>query len=127
MKSRDNAVRVKDFAVREKRRRLGQLDLMINEFNRMADELTVQIESEERKSGISDVSHFAYSTFAKAARLRRDNILNSREDLASKRAAALDELTSAEAELSRAEALDQREGRTPAPIIPRSNASAMIG
>jgi hypothetical protein len=127
MKSRDNAVRVKDFAVREKRRRLGQLDLMINEFNRMADELTVQIESEERKSGISDVAHFAYSTFAQAARLRRDNILNSREDLASKRAAALDEVTNAEAELSRAEALDQREGRTPAPIVPRSTASAMIG
>jgi hypothetical protein len=127
MKSRDNAVRVKDFAVREKRRRLGQLDLMINEFNRMADELTVQIENEERKSGIGDPTHFAYPTFAKAARLRRENILNSREDLAAKRAVATEELAVAESELARAEALDQREGRTPAPIVPRNTASAMIG
>ena len=34
MKSRESAVRVKEFAVREKRRRLSQLDLMIAEFNR---------------------------------------------------------------------------------------------
>jgi hypothetical protein len=127
MKSRDNGVRVKEFTVREKRRRASQLDLMINEFNRMADELTLQIESEERKSGITDYNNFAYPTFAKAARQRRDNIINSRQDLIDKRQAAQDELVIAEAELARAEALDQREGRTPAPLTPRNNASAMIG
>lgn len=127
MKPRENAVRVKEFAVREKRRGLAQLDLMITEFNRMADDLTVQIESEERKAGITDVGHFAYPTFAKAARLRRENILNSRQDLADKRAAAVEALAEAEGELARAAALDQREGRTPAPVIERTNPSAMIG
>ena len=127
MKSRENAVRVKEFAVREKRRRLAQLDLMIGEFNRMADELTHQIEIEERKAGITDPSNFAYPTFAKAARLRRDNILNSQRDLADKRAAAVDEVTIAEGELSRAEALDHREGRVPAPLPERNDAGSMIG
>ena len=127
MKPRESAVRVKEFAVREKRRRLAQLDLMIGEFNRMADELTLQIESEERKAGITDPAHFAYPTFAKAARQRRDNILNSRQDLADKRAAAVEEVAGAESELARAEALDQREGRTPAAEPVRSNPSAMIG
>jgi hypothetical protein len=127
MKSRENAVRVKEFAVREKRRRLAQLDLMIGEFNRMADELTHQIEIEERKAGITDPSNFAYPTFAKAARLRRDNIKNSQADLADKRAAAVDDVTIAEGELSRAEALDHREGRVPAPLPERNDASSMIG
>ncbi len=127
MKSRENAVRVKEFAVREKRRRLAQLDLMIGEFNRMADELTHQIEIEERKAGITDPSNFAYPTFAKAARLRRDNIMNSQQDLADKRAAAVDDVTIAEGELSRAEALDHREGRVPAPLPERNDAGSMIG
>jgi hypothetical protein len=127
MKPRESAVRVKEFAVREKRRRLAQLDLMISEFNRMADELTLQIESEERKAGITDPGHFAYPTFAKAARLRRDNIINSRQDLADKRAAAVDEVNAAEGELARAEALDQREGRVQPTVPVKSNASAMIG
>lgn len=127
MKPRENAVRVKEFAVREKRRRLAQLDMMIAEFNRMADDLTVQIEVEERKAGITDPAHFAYPTFAKAARLRRDNVLTSRQDLADKRAAAVEDVAQAESELARAEALDHREGRTPTPIEPKPNPSAMIG
>jgi flagellar protein FliJ len=127
MKSRENAVRVKEFAVREKRRRLAQLDLMIAEFNRMADDLTVQIESEERKGGISDPGHFAYPTFAKAARVRRDNVLASRQDLADKRALAVEDVAQAESDLARAEALDQREGRTSTPEPARVDPSAMIG
>jgi flagellar protein FliJ len=127
MKSRESAVRVKEFAVREKRRRLAQLDLMIAEFNRMADDLTVQIELEERKAGITDEKHFAYPTFAKAARLRRENVLNSRLDLAEKRAAAVEEVAAAEGELARAEALDQREGRTPSAVPERPSNSGLIG
>jgi flagellar protein FliJ len=127
MKTRENAVRVKEFSVREKRRRLAQLDVMIAEFNRMADDLTVQIESEERKAGITDPNNFAYPTFAKAARARRDNVLASRQDLADKRAVAVEEVAEAETDLARAEALDQREGRTAAPEPVRTNPSAMIG
>ena len=47
MKSRENLVRLKQFQVNEKRRQLMQLDMMIAEFDRMANELDIQIASEE--------------------------------------------------------------------------------
>lgn len=111
MKTRDNFVQLKRFQVREKSRQLGQLDLMIGEFERMAQELDVQIAAEEKKAGITDLNHFAYPTFAKAARQRRDNLLESRSGLEQQREAALRELAEAETELARAELLDTRDNR----------------
>lgn len=81
MKSHEGLVRLKLFQVKEKRRQLGQLDLMMGEFERMAAELDAQILSEEKKAGITDTTHFAYPTFAKAARQRRDNLFDSIRDL----------------------------------------------
>jgi len=75
MKPRESVVRLKMFQVREKRRQISQLDMMMGEFNRMASELEAQIVNEERKSGITDVNHFAYPTFARAARQRRENLM----------------------------------------------------
>ena len=125
MKSRENLVRLKQFQVNEKRRQLLQLDMMIAEFDRMAAELEIQINAEEKKAGITDLNHFAYPTFAKAARLRRDNLKNSQYDLAQQRSAAESLLAEAEAELSRAEMLESRDSKLrdsdPAPR------SAMIG
>jgi flagellar export protein FliJ len=108
MKSRENLVRLKQFQVNEKRRQLLQLDMMIAEFERMANELDVQIAAEEKKAGITDVNHFAYPTFAKAARQRRDNLLASQTDLAEQRAVAEATLAEAELELSKAEMLETR-------------------
>ena len=125
MKSRENLVRLKQFQVNEKRRQLLQLDMMIAEFDRMAAELEVQITAEEKKAGITDLNHFAYPTFAKAARLRRDNLKNSQYDLAQQRSAAESLLAEAEAELSRAEMLESRDSKLrDADPAPRS---AMIG
>ena len=93
----------------DKRRQLLQLDLMIAEFERMAGELEIQIVAEEKKAGITDISHFAYPTFAKAARLRRDNLKNSQHDLLQQRTVAESILAEAEAELSKAEALESRD------------------
>ena len=87
MKSRENLVRLKQFQVNEKRRQMLQLDMMIAEFDRMANELDIQIAAEEKKAGITDINHFAYPTFAKAARLRRDNLKNSQSDLAQQKKA----------------------------------------
>ena len=109
MKSRENLVRLKRFQVNEKRRQILQLDMMIAEFDRMATELELQIAAEEKKSGISDVNHFAYPTFAKAARVRRDNLKNSQADLAHQRQTADSLLAEAEAELSKAEMLETRD------------------
>ena len=111
MKSRENLVRLKQFQVNEKRRQLLQLDMMIAEFDRMATELEVQILAEEKKAGITDINHFAYPTFAKAARLRRDNLMNSQFDLAQQKSAAESILAEAEAELSKAEMLESRDSK----------------
>jgi flagellar export protein FliJ len=112
MKTRENLVRLKQFQVNDKRRQLLQLDMMIAEFDRMAGELELQIAAEEKKAGITDIHHFAYPTFAKAARLRRDNLKNSQHDLLQQRTAAETILAEAEAELSKAEALESRDART---------------
>lgn len=111
MKSRGNLVRLKQFKVNEKRRQLAQLDTMIAEFDRMAAELDAQIAVEESKSGITDTNHFAYPTFAKAARLRRDNLNNSRADLMQQKGAAEGELAEAISELEKAEQLENRDAR----------------
>jgi hypothetical protein len=125
MKSRENLVRLKQFQVNEKRRQLLQLDMMIAEFERMAGELEVQIAAEEKKAGITDLNHFAYPTFAKAARLRRDNLRNSQTDLVQQRSAAEAMLTEAQAELAKAEMLESRDGK--AREVETGNRSAMIG
>jgi flagellar export protein FliJ len=110
MKSRENLLRLKHFQVEDKTRQLTQIELMINEFTRMAEELDNQIRLEEERSGISDTSHFAYPTFAKAARQRRDNLMNSIEDLTEKRELAQQALADAEEELAKAQRLESRDG-----------------
>lgn len=125
MKSRENLVRLKQFQVNDKRRQLLQLDMMIAEFERMAGELELQIAAEEKKAGITDIHHFAYPTFATAARLRRDNLRNSQADLAQQRSVAESLLAEAEAELSKAEMLESRD--TKVREVEVNNRSAMIG
>jgi flagellar export protein FliJ len=109
MKSRESLVRLKLFQVNEKRRQLLQLDMMIAEFDRMAADLENQVAYEERKSGISDQNHFAYPTFAKAARQRRENLLVSQRDLKAQREGAAARLSEAEEELMKAEMLEGRD------------------
>jgi flagellar export protein FliJ len=110
MKSRsESLIRLKKFQVDEKRRQVAQIEAMIADFERMASELDQQIEIEQQKTGISDVAHFAYSTFAKAAMQRRDNLLASANDMKGTYEAAQDALAEAVEELKKVELLDQRE------------------
>jgi flagellar export protein FliJ len=109
MKSRDTLVRLKRFQVEEKRRRLAQIELMISEFNRMAGELDREIASEEQKSGVKDVSHYAYSTYARAARARRDNLLHSADELKGQLEEARTLFEHACEELEKAQVLEGRE------------------
>jgi flagellar export protein FliJ len=127
MKSRENLVRLKLFKVNEKRRQIEQLDTMMAEFDRIADELDTQIELEEKKSGITDQNHFAYPTFAKAARQRRDNLAASRAELQAQRETAEIALSEAEAELSKAEMLEGRDGKARDAQSNSVSRSAMIG
>jgi flagellar protein FliJ len=110
MKSRsESLIRLKKFQVDEKRRQVAQIEAMIADFERMASELDQQVEIEQQKTGISDVAHFAYSTFAKAALQRRDNLLRSAADMRVTLEAAQDALAEAVEDLKKVELLDQRE------------------
>jgi len=110
LKSRsESLIRLKKFEVDEKRRQVMQIEMMIADFERMAGELDQQIEIEQTKTGISDVAHFAYSTFAKAALARRDNLLSSAHGMRDKLEAAQDTLAESIEDLKKVELLDQRE------------------
>lgn len=100
MKSREPLIRAKRFQIDDARRRLGQIDTMIHEFERMAAELDRDIAAEEQRSGQSDPRHFAYPPLALAARTRRDNLRRSVDDLRSQRAEAETALAEAEADLA---------------------------
>ena len=109
MKSRESLVRLKEFQVKDKRRQLSQLQLMMSEFERMSKELETQSAIEEKKSGITDPSHFAYPTFAKAAMTRRDNLMGSANDLRGQLDAAQAALSEAVEEMKKIELLEERD------------------
>lgn len=81
MKSRESALRAKRFEVAEKARKAEDLQSMTRDFETMASDLERQILAEEERTGVKDAAHFSYSTFAKAAALRRDKLLVSVADL----------------------------------------------
>ncbi len=112
MKSRESVLRLKRFQVQEKARQLAQIETMVSQFKSMSDDLDAQIAYEEKKAGIEDVEHFAYPTFAKAARLRRENLQTSIQDLNDQHGAAKVALSEVEEELAKAEKLEQRDGKS---------------
>ena len=129
MKSRESVLRLKRFQVQEKARQVAQIETMVSEFDRMAADLDSQIAYEEKKAGIDDQSHFAYPTFAKAARLRRENLSTSIQDLKEQHSAAKLALQEVEEELAKAEKLEERDGKSIEPVEPTRDphAHAMIG
>lgn len=109
MKSRDTLIRLKRFQVEDRRRRVAQIELMIAEFTRMSADLDREIAAEEKRAGISDPTHFAYPTYARAAMTRRDNVMRSRRELEGQLDEARAAMEDARAELAKAESLDGRE------------------
>ena len=109
VKSLENAIRLKRFEVDDKRRQVGQIMTMIEEFSRMIVSLDLEIEAEHRRTGIADDKHYAYSTFARAALQRRKNLQTSVDDLQHRLDTAEAALDLAEAELARDEERIARE------------------
>jgi flagellar export protein FliJ len=109
MKSRDALIRLKRFEVEEKRRKVADIEAMIGDFNHMAVDLDRQIAIEQERAGISDVNHYAYPTFAKAAIQRRNNLAASAADLAARLAAARGEFDEACEALKKIELLEERD------------------
>ena len=109
MKSRDTLIRLKRFQVEEKRRRVRQIEMMTAEFTRMISELDREIALEEKRAGITDPTHFAYPTYARAAASRRDNLRSSIAELSVQHDEAKGALDEAQAELQKHESIDGRE------------------
>jgi hypothetical protein len=109
MKPRDTALRLKRFEASEKARKLASIETMILDFENMALDLARQIAAEEERTGIKDPAHFAYSTFAKAAALRRTNLQTSVADLKLKLDAARREHEEAVMELRKLEPIESRD------------------
>jgi len=109
MKSRDSLVRLKKFQAEERRRRVIQIEAMIAEFARMSGELDREIAAEEQRSGIADPAHFAYSTYARSARGRRDNLDQSADELRQQLDQARAAHEEALEEVSRAQTLEGRD------------------
>jgi flagellar export protein FliJ len=109
MKSRESLIRLKRFQADDKRRQVTQIETMISEFERMARDLDDQINAEQERTGIKDVGHFAYPTFAKAAMQRRDNLLVSANELRGKLSGAQEQLAEAVEELKKFELLVERD------------------
>ena len=129
MKSRESVLRLKRFQVQEKARQVAQIETMVGEFNRMAEDLDSQIAYEEKKAGIDDQNHFAYPTFAKAARLRRENLTTSINELREQHSEAKLALADVEEELEKAEKLEERDGKSIEPVekAPEIDRQYMIG
>jgi flagellar FliJ protein len=81
MKSSETALTLKRYDADVKARKVADLKHMIREFENMAFDLDRQIKAEEDRTRIKDPAHFAYSTFAKSASQRRDNLRTSVDGL----------------------------------------------
>jgi flagellar protein FliJ len=108
MKPRDALMQLKRFEVQEKRRKVAEIEAMINEFNLMAADLDRQIAIEQERAGVSDTNHYAYPMLAKANIQRRDNLLASAADLEAKLANVRDNLAEAFEEVKKIELLEDR-------------------
>ena len=109
MKSRETLVRLHRFQVDEKRRQVADIEAMIADFKRMERELEQQIVAEQERSGITDVTHYAYPTFAKAAHDRRSNLLRSVEELEGQLAEAREHFAEAYSELKKHELMQEKD------------------
>ena len=108
MKSRDSLIKLRKFEVDEKRQKVADIEVMIAEFNRMLEDLDRQILIEQERAGVSDINHYAYPTFAKAAIQRKENLSSSIADLEVSLGAAKEELALSFEELKKIEMLEER-------------------
>ena len=109
MKSRETLIRLKKFQVDEQRRKVAQIEGMIAEFDRIGVDLDREIKVEQDRAGIQDPTHFAYPTYAKAAKVRRDNLKRSADEMRIQLDDAKSALSDAVEEMKKVELLDERD------------------
>ena len=108
MKNRKSLVRFEKFQVDECRRRVQQIESMIEDFENKAQGLDEEIQAEQDRCRIDDVNHYAYPAYARAAMQRRDNMRASASELRSSLDDARATLQSAVERLKKSELLGER-------------------
>lgn len=101
-------LKLRRFEVNERRQKVADIEMMIGDLKRMADDLDHQIKVEQDACGIRDVNHYAYPTYAKAASQRRDNLRASVAGLEAKLEEAKAHLEEAWEELRKSEIAEGR-------------------
>jgi len=109
MRSKDTLLRLHRFHVEEKRRQVGDIEMMMADFRRKQDDLDQQIAYEEQKTGVSDPSNFNYSMTAKSIRNRRENLLATINDLQDQLDRANKAVAEEESELRKVELLAEKD------------------
>lgn len=104
MKFREAAVGLKRFEANNKARIVAELEHTIRVFEGLANDLDRQVKAEEERTGVKDPTHFDYSTFARSASLRRDNLRASVAGLKAKLEVAQRERDDALEQLARVDA-----------------------
>ena len=77
----DANARVEKSEDRTQRKRALQIESLIMDLERRAGGLEHEITIEQNRAGITDLAHYAYPTYAKAAALRRDNLRRTVQEL----------------------------------------------
>ncbi|MEM9473185.1 MAG: flagellar export protein FliJ [Pseudomonadota bacterium] len=109
MRSKDTLLRLHRFHVEEKRRQVGDIEMMMADFRRKQDDLDQQIAYEEQKTGVSDPANFNYSMTAKSIRKRRENLLATIDDLQAQLDRANEAVEEEESELRKVELLAEKD------------------
>ena len=109
MRSKETLLRLHRFHVEEKRRQVGDIEMMMADFRRKQDDLDQQIAYEEQKTGVSDPSSFNYSMTAKSIRTRRENLLATIDDLQEQLDRAKEAVAEEESELRKVELLAEKD------------------
>ena len=109
MRSKDTLLRLHRFHVEEKRRQVGDIEMMMADFRRKQDDLDQQIAYEEQKTGVSDPANFNYSMTAKSIRNRRENLLATIDDLQAQLDRANEAVEEEESELRKVELLVEKD------------------
>ena len=84
--------RQRDSEAHRAQRRIRQIEAMIADLERSANDLDRDIDTEQKRTRISDSNHYAYSTYAKSLIVRRDNLRRSARELTGELARLTDSL-----------------------------------
>lgn len=109
MRSRKTLIQLRRFEVDERRQIVSDIETMMVDLQQISVDLERQIQAEQERTGVDDVNHYAYPTFAKAAIQRRDNLNNSVKDLEVKLEESRDLLVEAFEELKKVELIEERD------------------